>query len=132
VAGARVEIWQTNAHGRYDHPHDTNTAPLDPYFAGFAAATTDAGGHYAFKTIRPAPYPTGPERMRPAHIHFSVTAENEQLVTQMYFAGDAWNDRDTWLNSARRKEALIVDPVAAEGKEPGAQQVVFDIVLARG
>ena len=33
-----------------DHPHDTNTAPLDPHFAGFAAATTDAGGHYAFKT----------------------------------------------------------------------------------
>ena len=56
----------------------------------------------------------------------------EQLVTQMYFAGDAWNDPDTWLNSARRKEALIVDPVVAEGKEPGAQQVVFDIVLARG
>ena len=70
--------------------------------------------------------------MRPAHIHFSVTGENEQLVTQMYFAGDTWNDRDTWLNSALRKEALIVDPVAAEGKEPGAQRVVFDIVLMSG
>jgi protocatechuate 3,4-dioxygenase, beta subunit len=132
VAGARVEIWQANANGRYDHPHDTNTAPLDPHFAGFAATVTDAGGHYAFKTIRPAAYPTGPDRMRPAHIHFSVTGENEQLVTQMYFAGDTWNDRDTWLNSARRKEALIVDPLAAAGKEPGAQRVVFDIVLMSG
>jgi protocatechuate 3,4-dioxygenase, beta subunit len=132
VAGARVEIWQANAGGRYDHPHDSNPAPLDPNFAGFAVTTTDVEGRYAFKTIRPAPYPTGPERMRPAHIHFSITAENEQLVTQMYFAGDPWNDRDTWLNSARRKEALIVDPWPAEGKESGAQQVTFDIVLMQG
>jgi protocatechuate 3,4-dioxygenase beta subunit len=70
--------------------------------------------------------------MRPAHIHFSVTGVNEQLVTQMYFAGDPWNEKDTWLNSARRKQALIVDPVAIGGKEPGAQQVSFDIVLMRG
>jgi len=132
VAGARVEIWQANGKGRYDHPHDTNTAPIDPNFAGFAVTTTDEGGHYAFKTIRPAAYPTGPDRMRPAHIHFSVTGVNEQLVTQMYFKGDPWNEKDTWLNSARRKDALIVDPVPAEGKEPGAQEVTFDIVLMRG
>jgi protocatechuate 3,4-dioxygenase beta subunit len=132
VAGARVEIWQANAHGRYDHPHDGNPAPLDPHFAGFAVTTSDADGNYAFRTIRPAAYPAGPGRMRPAHIHFSVTAETEQLVTQMYFAGDDWNDRDPWLNSARRKDALIVSSRAAEGKEPGAQRVTFDLVLARG
>ena len=36
VQGARVEIWQTNTHGRYIHPSDTNPAPLDPHFEGFA------------------------------------------------------------------------------------------------
>lgn len=132
VAGARVEIWQANAHGRYDHPHDTNPAPLDPNFAGFAVTTTGDDGRYAFKTVRPVAYPAAPGRMRPAHIHFSVTAENEQLVTQMYFSGDEWNDRDTWLNSARRKDALIVSPEPIAGKEAGAQRVTFDIVLARG
>src|SRR5271157_2901081 len=44
VAGARVEIWQANAGGRYAHPNDTNPTPLDPNFDGFAVATTDAQG----------------------------------------------------------------------------------------
>ena len=57
VAGTRVEIWQANSNGRYDHPHDTNAAPLDPHFAGFAATVTDAGGHYAFKELRHLPPP---------------------------------------------------------------------------
>ena len=63
VTGARVEIWQANAHGRYDHPHDTNPAPLDPNFSGFAVTATGADGCYAFKTIRPVAYPAAPGRM---------------------------------------------------------------------
>src|SRR6266436_4283666 len=46
VHGARVEIWQANTHGRYTHPSDTNPAPLDPHFEGFAVLTTDAEGRY--------------------------------------------------------------------------------------
>ncbi len=132
MAGAEVEIWQANAKGRYDHPHDTNAAALDPAFTGFARITADAEGKYAFRTIRPAAYPAAADRWRPAHIHFKVTAKTEQLVTQMYFTGEEWNDRDVWLNSARRKEALIVDPHPISGKEPGALAVTFDIILARG
>ena len=132
LPGATVEIWQANAHGRYDHPHDSNPAPLDPNFAGYAAVQTDEQGRYAFRTVRPKAYPAAPGRFRPAHIHFRVTAKQEQLVTQMYFEGEEWNDTDPWLNSARRKEALIVSPWPAAGKEPGALEVEFDIVLARG
>ena len=76
VAGAKVEIWQANAAGRYAHPNDDNlTAPLDEQFNGFAVTTTDGQGRYAFKTVRPAAYPAAPGRWRPAHIHFSVTGE---------------------------------------------------------
>ncbi len=133
VAGASVEIWQANAHGRYDHPHDTNPAPLDPNFSGFAVTTTDAEGRYAFRTVRPRAYPAAPGRWRPAHIHFSVTAPTERLVTQMYFEGEEWNATDPWLNSARRKDALIVQELPpASGMEPNAKRVEFDIVLARG
>ena len=33
VPNARVELWQTNSHGRYAHPSDPNiAAPLDPNF----------------------------------------------------------------------------------------------------
>jgi protocatechuate 3,4-dioxygenase beta subunit len=132
VANARVEIWQANAAGRYAHPNDENTAPLDEHFHGFAVTTTDASGRYAFRTVRPAAYPAAPGRWRPAHIHFCVTAKYERLVTQMYFKGDQYNETDSWLNSASRKDLLVTDPQPAVGKEPGAQEVTFDIVLTRG
>jgi protocatechuate 3,4-dioxygenase beta subunit len=133
VAAAKVEIWQANAAGRYPHPNDDNlAAPLDEKFQGFAVTTTDGQGRYSFKTVRPAAYPAAPGRWRPAHIHFSVTAKYEQLVTQMYFTGDQYNESDSWLNSSSRKDLLITDPAPAVGKEPGAQAVTFDIVLTRG
>jgi len=132
VAGARVEIWQANSHGRYAHPNDDNPAPLDEHFHGFAVTTTDADGRYAFKTVRPIAYPAAPGRYRPAHIHFAVTSTVERLITQMYFKGDKWNETDSWLNSSSRKDLLIKDPTPASGKEPGAQEVTFDIVLMRG
>jgi protocatechuate 3,4-dioxygenase beta subunit len=131
VPGARVEIWQANAAGRYAHPNDGNPTPLDPNFDGFAVATTDDEGRYRFRTVVPAAYPAGPGRMRPAHIHFKVIGTREELVTQMYFAGGEWNDRDPWLQSARRKEALIVALDDAPGGD-GAKAAVFDIVLAYG
>lgn len=133
VPGAKVEIWQANAAGRYIHPNDDNTdAAIDENFNGFAVTMTDGQGRYSFKTVRPAAYPAAPGRWRPAHIHFSVTAKYEQLVTQMYFKDGEWNDTDSWLNSASRKDLLITDPKPAVGKEPGAQAVTFDIVLTRG
>src|SRR6266853_5676215 len=70
VRDARVEVWQANTYGRYTHPSDPNPAPLDPSFEGSAVLTTDSEGRYRFKTIKPAAYPAGPNRMRPAHIHF--------------------------------------------------------------
>jgi protocatechuate 3,4-dioxygenase beta subunit len=132
VAGARVEIWQANAAGRYAHPNDESAVPLDEQFDGFAVTTTDAEGRYAFKTVRPAAYQVTPGRWRPAHIHFCVTSKYERLVTQMYFAGDTWNETDSWLNSASRKDLLMTDPAPAVGKEPGAMEVTFDIVLSKG
>jgi len=133
VAGAKVEIWQANAAGRYPHPNDENVAaPIDEKFQGFAVTRSDGEGGYQFKTVRPAAYPAAPGRWRPAHIHFSVTGTYEQLVTQMYFRGDQYNETDSWLNSSSRKDLLITEPVAVAGKEPGAEAVTFDIVLMRG
>ena len=97
VRGARVEIWQANAVGRYAHPSDTNAAPVDPDFEGFGVSLSDADGRYRFRTIKPAAYPTGPSSFRPAHIQFDVSGRQDRLVTQMYFDGDlgpvCWHDR---------------------------------------
>jgi protocatechuate 3,4-dioxygenase, beta subunit len=115
VRDAKVEVWQANAHGRYTHPSDPNPAPLDPNFEGSAVLTTDAEGRYRFKTIKPAAYPAGPDRMRPAHIHFQVSGRQDKIVTQMYFEDDPYNDADPFLNSVGRveRQALLVRKLLA-------------------
>jgi len=134
VSGARVEIWQANKWGRYRHPSDTNPAPLDPNFDGFAAQVTDAEGRYRFKTIKPAAYPTGPDSMRPPHIHFEVTGRMDRLVTQMYFAGESLNDKDPFLQSAGAgKERLIVNlQPPSSGLDADSLLAVWDIVVYHG
>lgn len=69
IAGARIEIWQCNAFGRYHHPRDTRDAPLDPGFQGYGETVSAADGGYRFRTIKPVSYPG-----RTPHIHFAVTA----------------------------------------------------------
>src|SRR6266404_2066830 len=136
VRNAKVEIWQANTHGRYTHLSDHNTAPLDPNFEGSTLLTTDNDGRYRFKTIKPAAYPAGPNRMRPAHIHFQVSGRQDKIVTQMYFEGDPFNKTDPFLNSAGeagRQELLVkklLDP--SPDLEPNSKLVIFDIVLYKG
>jgi protocatechuate 3,4-dioxygenase beta subunit len=136
VRSAKVEVWQANAHGRYTHPSAPNPAPLDPNFEGSAVLTTDAEGRYRFKTIKPAAYPAGPNRMRPAHIHFQVSGRQDKIVTQMYFEDDPYNAADPFLNSvggAERKELLVrklMDP--SPDSEPDSKLVMFDLVLYKG
>lgn len=78
VKGAKVELWQANAHGRYTHPSDTNPAPLDPNFEGFAIQDTDAEGRYRFKTVKPGAYPAAGNWMRPPHLHFEVMGHRDR------------------------------------------------------
>ena len=133
VRNARVEIWQTNAYGRYSHPSDPNPAPLDPNFEGAALLTADSEGRYRFKTIKPAAYPAGPDRFRPAHIHFQVSGRQDRLVTQMYFENDPYNNTDPPLNSVAAKDLLIVKLLAPSQEfEPDSKSAIFDIVLFKG
>jgi protocatechuate 3,4-dioxygenase beta subunit len=133
VAHARIEIWQANAAGKYRHPSDTNPAPLDPNFRGFAQLTTDAAGRYAFRTIKPGGYPTAEGDIRPPHIHFAVDGRLDRLVTQLYFAGEPENQTDRWLNSLPQPERLIVALQAPSPElEASARLAYFDIVLPSG
>ncbi|WP_298430987.1 protocatechuate 3,4-dioxygenase subunit beta [uncultured Jannaschia sp.] len=92
VPDALVEVWQANAGGRYRHKKDGYLAPLDPGFGGCGRCMTGADGAFAFRTVRPGPYPwpNGGNDWRPAHIHFSLFghAFGQRLITQMYFEGD--------------------------------------------
>ena len=133
VPHARIDIWQANAAGKYRHRSDTNQAPVDPNFKGFARLTTDASGHYSFRTIKPGSYPMAEGDIRPPHIHLSVEGRFDYLVTQLYFAGEADNVTDRWLNEAPHPERLIValrEPPSHLEKH--ALVAHFDIVLASG
>jgi protocatechuate 3,4-dioxygenase beta subunit len=87
-----IELWQSNAAGRYRHSQDDHPAPLDPNFSGAGRTMTDENGKYRFMTIKPGAYPwrNHPNAWRPAHIHFSLFGPCfiTRLITQMYFPND--------------------------------------------
>lgn len=124
VEGARIEIWQANAHGRYAHPWDSSRRPLDPNFQGYGVQVTDAQGRYRFKTIKPGAYDS-----RPPHIHVDIAAKTE-LTTQIYFPGEPLNERDGIFRSTRDRELLIAKPAEArEAVEDGALVLRWDAVI---
>ncbi|WP_448171260.1 protocatechuate 3,4-dioxygenase subunit beta [Rhizobacter fulvus] len=92
VPNALVEVWQANASGRYRHKKDQYIGALDPHFGGCGRMLTDANGYYAYRTIRPGPYPwrNRVNDWRPAHIHYAISGNGwvQRLITQMYFEGD--------------------------------------------
>jgi len=122
VEGARIEIWQCDAKGRYLHDSDSRPGQRDPAFQGFGHVVTDASGEYAFRTIKPVPYPG-----RAPHIHVKAISGNRVLTTQFYIAGQPQNDRD-WLyrrmTKAQRKAVEMVFKRGANGPE-----AVVDVII---
>jgi protocatechuate 3,4-dioxygenase beta subunit len=136
VAVAKVEIWQTNAFGRYHHRYDRRDVPLDPHFQGYGHDLTDTEGSYRFRTIQPAAYPASQSWTRPPHIHFAVSGPGlETLVTQMYFAGNPLNARDRLLHSIADPAARASLIVALQPPPPPLESTstlaVFNLVLRR-
>ena len=136
VPNALVEIWQTNAGGRYRHEGDRHPAPLDPNFSGAGRTLTDDEGRYEFVTIKPGAYPwkNHPNAWRPAHIHFSLFGRtfSSRLVTQMYFPGDPLFDYDPIFQSvrdSRARERLVAELDLELTQPEWALGYRFDIVL---
>ena len=101
---AEVEVWHANADGRYEN-QDPDNQPEHNLRGRF---TADADGRFHFRSIRPAGYslpddgPVGQlarriglSLVRPAHIHFAVTAPgHRRLVTSIFDGSDPAIDRD--------------------------------------
>jgi hydroxyquinol 1,2-dioxygenase len=114
IAGAVVDIWHSDEDGLYDAQ---KPAPEPSLRARFI---TNLSGHFAFKSIVPTSYPIpadGPvgellaatkrHPMRPAHVHFHISAPGyETLVTHVFVASDPWLDSDAVFGV---KESLIAD-----------------------
>ncbi len=132
IRGARVELWQCNAAGRYNHPGDrANPAALDPNFQGFARLATDADGEFKFRSIKPKDYDT-PIGRRTPHIHFSIDGHRERLVTQMYFPGEPLNDSDFLLRNASPRESVIAEAIDRLSSDPQALAYRWTVVLGVG
>lgn len=115
VAGAQIDVWQTNDDGFYD----VQQPGLQPDMNMRGLFLTDEDGRYEFVTVKPLPYsiPTdgpvgellnamGRHAMRPAHIHFIVAApDHETLVTHIFPEGDPYLESDAVVGV---KESLVV------------------------
>ena len=117
LTNAKIEIWQCDLNGIYDHPRQHDTDSFDRNFKGFGAQLTNAQGYYSFTTIFPAPY-TG----RPPHIHVKIWhKKNELLTTQLYLQG---NTGSSWYTSLR--EPLQINPKKDAG---GKMKATFTFVV---
>lgn len=126
LPGARIEIWQCDADGRYLHSASSGDRGIDPGFQGYGLAVAGAGGAFEFRTIVPVPYGG-----RTPHIHARLVAPNgRRLTTQIYLPGHAMNEDDflySRLGGAAAKRAASL--VETAGKEPGTRAGTFDFVL---
>lgn len=111
VNDALVEIWQANRHGRYAHPEDTGTAPLEPAFTGFGRVPTDADGRFRFTTIKPGRVAAPGGGLQAPHVNVTVFMRGmlAHLVTRIYFPGDPANAEDPVLQAvALERRATII------------------------
>ena len=76
VAGAAIEIWQTDSSGVYLHPNDPGTSRRDANFQFYGEAVTEEDGSYSFRTLYPGYY-----EPRPRHIHVKVKVDGQEMLT---------------------------------------------------
>jgi hydroxyquinol 1,2-dioxygenase len=146
VAGATLDLWQTDGEGLYE----AQKPGIDgPWMRGIYRAQPD--GSYLIRTVAPIAYTipmdgtvgelmnrTNMSHMRPAHIHFDVEAPGYHgLVTHLFQAGDEWINDDAVYGV---KAPLIVDfkKMPAGSKAPSGEimnepfyVVSYDFVLER-
>jgi hydroxyquinol 1,2-dioxygenase len=114
VPGARLEVWEADAEGRYDVQYG------DDRVTGRGHLHTDDDGSFRFWAVTPTPYPIpddGPvgellratrrSPIRAAHLHLMVEALGYRtLVTHVFPRGDRYLDSDSVFGV---RESLLVD-----------------------
>ncbi len=123
-----VEIWQTDANGRYDHPGDQTSSQRDMSFQFYGTSITDESGTYQFRTIIPGAYGN-----RPPHIHFKVKQNgNELLTSQFYFVEDINIVESEGLFTQAGEDGHMLLLQAEPGPTPNLSVAFKDIVVNNG
>jgi hydroxyquinol 1,2-dioxygenase len=130
VAGARVEVWQADDAGFYDVQNGDEPRGRGHLFS-------DEQGRFSFWSVKPEAYPIpadgpvgellaagGRGPMRPAHIHFMVSAEGyEKLITHVFAEGDAHLETDAVFGV----RSSLIAPFVRDGDH---WTMSYDLVLA--
>jgi protocatechuate 3,4-dioxygenase beta subunit len=146
LAGAVVDVWQTNEDGFYD----VQQPDIQPPGNLRGLFTTDEQGRFWFRSVVPRYYPipddgpvgqllaaTGRHPNRPAHLHFIVAAPGYRPVTTHVFVADSpYLDSDAVFGvkeSLIREVPEVDDPArAAEvGLANPFRTLTFDLTLLR-
>ena len=116
---AKIELWHCDGNGVYDN----ETAD----FKYRGTAYSDKKGNYSFKTILPVPYDVGGGNYRPAHFHLMITAEGYQpLVTQLYFTGDPWLEKDSSSSSPTARRRIL----EVQNLKGGSKKVTYNVGMS--
>jgi hydroxyquinol 1,2-dioxygenase len=129
VEGAEVDVWHTSADGYYEN-QDPEQADMNLR----GKFTTDAAGHIAFRSVKPAGYPiplSGPvgallraqgrHNMRPAHIHFMIHKSGfKTQFSQVYSSDDPHLETDVQFGVT---QALVGQYVLHDGQSAPATDV---------
>ena len=144
VAGAALDLWQTDGEGLYEDQREVE----GPWMRGVYRTQPD--GSYVIRTVAPIAYTipmdgtvgelmnrTNISHMRPAHIHFAITAPGYHgCVTHLFQKGDEFIETDVVYGV---KEPLIVEFVKKPpSKAPNGETVAtpfyevrYDFVLQK-
>ncbi|MCX4162567.1 MULTISPECIES: dioxygenase [Paraburkholderia] len=129
VQDAEVDVWHTSADGFYEN-QDPEQAEMNLR----GKFTTDAHGHIAFRSVKPAGYPipvSGPvgdllrvqgrHNMRPAHIHFMIYKPGfKTQFSQVYSSDDPNLETDVQFGVTR---ALVGQYVLHDGEKAPADDI---------
>ena len=113
IAGATLDVWQTDGEGVYDVQREGASYARGKFVTG-------ADGRYGFRTVKPVSYPIptdgpvgkmllrmGRHPYRPAHVHAIVSAPGcESVTTHIFVKGDRYLGSDAVFGV---KDSLVVD-----------------------
>ena len=136
IEGAELDVWHTAPNGLYEQQDENQ---VDFNLRG--RFTTGKDGHYHFYCLRPTSYPIpndGPSGkllqlldrhpMRPAHIHFIVSAPNyKPIITQLFDRRDKHLTDDV---AFAVKDSLVVDFLQRENDPQADFELPYDFRLA--
>ena len=136
IEGAELDVWHTAPNGLYEQQDDNQ---IDFNLRG--RFTTGKDGRYHFYCLRPTSYPIpndGPSGkllqlldrhpMRPAHIHFIVSAPDyKPIITQLFDRRDKHLTDDV---AFAVKDSLVVDFLPRKNDPQAGFELPYDFRLA--